>query len=121
MEKPNAATVAAYDAAIPADPRAVRGQMFGHPCAFVNGNMFFGTFAQTLIARVGVPRAAALRDAGAAVLFEPMSGRAWRDYVQVDPLVVPAATVAAYAVESLENTAAMPAKVKKAGKAAKKG
>ena len=118
MEKPDAATVAAYDAAVPADPRAVKGQMFGHPCAFVNGNMFFGTFAQTLVARVGVPRAAELSAAGAAKVFEPMGGRPWRDYVQVDPKRVPAEATAAYAVEALELTAKMPPKVKKA--AAKK-
>src|SRR6185503_11550009 len=32
MERPNAKTVAAYEAAFPRDARAVKGQMFGHPC-----------------------------------------------------------------------------------------
>lgn len=45
MERPNDKTVAYYDRNVPKDARAVKGQMFGHPCAFVNGNMFFGTFA----------------------------------------------------------------------------
>jgi hypothetical protein len=53
-KKPNADTVARYEALLPADPRLQPGKMFGHVCAFVGGHMFFGTFAQTLIARVGV-------------------------------------------------------------------
>lgn len=40
MEKPNATTIAYYDRNVPPDGRAVKGQMFGHPCAFVNGHMF---------------------------------------------------------------------------------
>jgi hypothetical protein len=117
VERPDAATVAVYEAAIPDDPRAVRGQMFGHPCAFVNGNMFFGTFAQTVIARVGEAREAALAGAGEALIFEPMSGRAWKEYVQLHPAAQPEGALAAYAREALENTAGLPPKVKAAPKA----
>lgn len=118
MERPSAPTVAAYDAAIPTDPRAVRGQMFGHPCAFVNGNMFFGTFAQSVIARVGVARTAELVAGGSVTMFEPMPGRPWRDYVQVLAHGADARTLASLAAEAFENTAAMPPKEKKPKKAA---
>src|SRR5690348_1237124 len=111
MERPNAKTVAAYEAALPSDARAVKGQMFGHPCAFVNGNMFYGTFGQTLVARVGVDRTAALVSAGKARMFEPMGGRPWRDYVQVDA-GAPLAVAAELAMTALENTALMPPKEK---------
>ena len=114
MERPKSATVAAYNAAVPDDPSAVKGAMFGHPCAFVNGNMFFGTFAQTLIARLGVERTNAVHAAGTAVRFEPMSGRPWKDYVQLEIAGHPAEALRAYATEALAYTAAMPAKVKKA-------
>jgi hypothetical protein len=83
VERPTAETIAAYEAALPDDPRVVRGQMFGHPCAFVNGHMFFGTFAQTVVARVGAEQVQSLV-AGGARVFEPMSGRAWSEYVQLD-------------------------------------
>ena len=83
MKKPDQATVAWYDANVPVDPRAIKGRMFGHPCAFVNGNMFFGTFENSLIVRVGTERATALAQGGVVQLFEPMPGRAWKDYVQV--------------------------------------
>jgi hypothetical protein len=49
---------------MPDDRRARRGQMFGHPCAFVNGHMFHGTFAQAVVARVGAERAEALAGRG---------------------------------------------------------
>lgn len=113
MEKPNAATVAWYDRTVPTDPRAVKGQMFGHPCAFVNGNMFFGTFAQTLMARVGVRRAAELTTQGLEI-FEPMSGRQWKDYVSIRTGQRSDAEILALALEALENTAQMPPKEKKA-------
>lgn len=117
MERPNAATIAAYNLAIPAYPRAVKGQMFGHPCAFVNGNMFFGTFAQTVVARVGEARTASLSAAQEAVVFIPMPGRPWKEYIQLHPTVVSAERLAAYALEALEHTAGMPPKVEKPKKA----
>jgi hypothetical protein len=116
MERPSEETVACYLAAVPDDPRAVKGQMFGHPCAFVNGNMFFGTFRQTVVARVGPERAAALAG-GKLRLFEPMPGRAWKDYVQLDAGALPRARLAALAAEALAFTDKLPPK---GGKAKKK-
>lgn len=115
MEKPDADTVRRFDALMPADPRAQRGKMFGHACAFTGGNMFFGTFAQTLIARVGEERAAAL-SGGAFRIFEPMAGKAWKEYVQWDPCELGPEEVAPIVVEALNFTAAMPPKKEKASK-----
>jgi hypothetical protein len=116
MERPTAATVACYDAAVPVDPRAVKGQMFGHPCSFVNGNMFFGTFHQTVVARIGSERAAELAR-GKLRIFEPMPGRAWKEYVQVDAGALPKAKLAALAAEALDWSEGLPPKKAKAGKA----
>ena len=117
MEKPNAQTTAAFERLIPDDPRAVRGQMFGHPCAFVHGNMFFGTFADILIARVGQARAAVLVAEGQAVLFSPMEGRTWKEYVQVSARAGSGALHRRLAKEALEHTAGLPPKAKKGKKA----
>lgn len=117
MEKPTAATIAYYEAAVPDDPRAKKGQMFGHPCAFVNGNMFFGTFHQTVVARVGPERATELAK-GKAKIFEPMPGRAWKEYVQVEAGSLPKEKVAAWAGEALEWTGKLPGKKGKAAKRA---
>lgn len=113
MEKPNAETTAAFERLIPDDPRAMRGQMFGHPCAFVFGQMFFGTFAQTLVIRVGEARAKALAVAPVSH-FEPIPGRPWKEYLQVAPDAVPQEALAALAREALEFTAKLPPKAPKA-------
>ncbi len=118
MDKPNADTVAWYERLVPTDPRAEKGQMFGCPCAFVAGNLFFGTFAQTLIARVGEVRAAELVRPGVQV-FEPMQGRAWKEYLQFQPGATHDAELAKLAQEALEATAQLPAKANKGKKAAK--
>jgi hypothetical protein len=119
MERPNESTVAYYEAAVPADARARKGSMFGHPSAFVNGNMFFGTFAQSVVARVGEERATAVARGGLRI-FEPMAGRAWREYVQIDTGALPAGALAELAREALEWTSTLPPKAEKKA-AAKKG
>ncbi len=113
MEKPDAATIDYYDRNVPPDPRAVKGQMFGHPCAFVNGHMFYGTFAGSVVIRVGTVRAAELTHEG-LVLFEPMAGRVWKEYVQVTTGALPDERVLRLAQDALNLTAQLPAKVKKA-------
>src|SRR5262245_13146698 len=117
MEKPTPTTVAYYDEAVPADPRAKKGAMFGHPCAFVNGNMFFGTFAQSVVVRLGARRTAELAS-GKLRVFEPMPGRAWKDYLQVGAGMLPAKEIAALAREALEHTSALaPKPARKTAKA----
>ncbi|MBI4822206.1 MAG: hypothetical protein HY791_38460 [Deltaproteobacteria bacterium] len=120
MERPSKETIEWYESAIPADDRVKMGQMFAHPCSFVNGNMFFGTFAQSVVARVGAERARALVSSGAAKIFEPMEGRAWKEYIQLELGSVPKETLAAYAREALEVTAELPAKAKKGSSTPKK-
>jgi hypothetical protein len=44
--------VAAFDAALASEPHARRRQMFGYPCAFVNGRMAVGLHEDRVIARV---------------------------------------------------------------------
>ncbi len=86
--------------------------MFGHPCAFVNGNMFLGTFAQSVIFRVGEAKAASLAAEGRAPLFEPAAGKTWKAYVHVAPGQVPDDVLRGWAMEAYLATAALPAKKK---------
>lgn len=44
--------IAAFDAALAGEASAQRKQMFGYPCAFVNGNMAVGLHEDRVIARV---------------------------------------------------------------------
>ena len=111
MEKPNTETVAYYDRNVPPDPRAVKGQMFGCRCAFVNGHMFFGTFAQSVVVRVGAARAAELVAEGLRI-FEPMAGRAWKEYVQVDTDALPDDVMMRLAQDALNHAGMLPPKEK---------
>lgn len=120
MEKPDAATIAWYEVALPASPNVVRSKMFGFPCAFVGGHMFFGTFAGSVVARLGEAGLAAHVAAGTGRPFEPMEGRPWREYLQIPTGSLPEARIAAIAQEALDHTAALPPKPPKAAKAPKK-
>lgn len=116
------AVVAAYEAALPADPRVESKKMFGMPCAFVNRQMFFGTFDESVVARVGPARVAALADQPGMRVFTPMVDRPWRDYVQVDVSADPG-VLKGLAAEALAWAAKLPPKAKKpkAAKPTKKG
>ncbi len=80
--------IAHFDTAIAKDDRVVRKQMFGYPCAFLNGNMLTGLFEDQMMVRLSeTDRAKATLDA-AARPFAP-GGRPMREYV-----VLPAAIIA---------------------------
>ena len=81
--------VAAFDKALPASPGVTRRPMFGYASAFVNGNMFAGTFQDAIVVRLAESDRVALLKVKGAAPFEPM-GRPMKEYV-----VVPASIVAA--------------------------
>ena len=107
----DAAAVTAYETALPDDPRVERKRMFGTPCAFVNRQMFFGTFEDTLVARIGPARAGALAGQPGMRVFSPSEGKVWDDYLQLDAGVDPG-LLAELATEALVWAAALPRKVK---------
>jgi hypothetical protein len=57
------------------------GQMFGYPGYKVNGKLAVGLFSNGIIVKVGKEKAAKLIADGKAETFEPMPGRAWKDWV----------------------------------------
>ena len=79
--KADPAAVAEYESLLPDDPRVERRRMFGHPCAFVNGNMFMGVFGDSVFVRLGDDDRAILLAEDGAAQFDPMGGRPMRDYV----------------------------------------
>jgi TfoX/Sxy family transcriptional regulator of competence genes len=80
--------VAAFDKAVPASPTVTRRPMFGYASAFVNGNMFAGTFQDSIVVRLAETDRAALLKLKGAAPFAPM-GHPMKEYV-----VVPASIVA---------------------------
>jgi TfoX/Sxy family transcriptional regulator of competence genes len=99
-----------FTAALPADdPRVQRRQMFGYPCAFVNGHMAVGLHEHRLIARV--PDAA---QAHPCVIL----GRHMKQYAALEQAQALApAEVARWVRRAIEFTATMPPKAAKASKA----
>jgi hypothetical protein len=113
IPKPSPPTVALFHQVLPEDARVERKQMFGMPCAFVGGNMFFGTFGDSLVARLG-PEASAARSAEPGWrIFEPMPGRPWKEYAQVLLSEVSEEELRLSAQAALDWTAALEPKEKK--------
>ncbi|MEO9873301.1 MAG: TfoX/Sxy family protein [Anderseniella sp.] len=70
-----------FTSVLPDDTAIEKRQMFGYPCAFVNGNMFTGLHQEALIVRLGEDDRKQLIDEAGAIQFEPMPGRPMREYV----------------------------------------
>jgi TfoX/Sxy family transcriptional regulator of competence genes len=114
------ALVQAFDHCLPSVAGVRRKAMFGYPCAFVNGHLFCGLHQDSLIVRLPDARRNALVAKGASV-FEPIPGRAMREYV-----VAPADIVAdrenlrALLNEALAHASSLAPKPKKPRAAKKK-
>lgn len=102
----------AFDAALPDDPRLERRKMFGFPAGFVGGNMFAGTYGESVV--VKLPEAERARALGqGASAFEPMPGRVMREYVVVPPAALAdAAQLRGWVQRAFDYVATLPPKAK---------
>jgi len=82
--KPDPETKAAFEGLLPGDPRVAVRPMFGNVAAFVNGNMFTGLFGRDLFVRLSEDDRAELIAEGGTE-FQPMPGRAMKEYVSLPP------------------------------------
>jgi hypothetical protein len=112
MSAPSPEVIAAYETALPDDAKIKRKKMFGSPCAFVNRQMFFGTFEESLVARVGPERVQALAEQAGMQVFTLSPDKQWDDYVQMD-LTVDPAMFTELAAEALSWAAALPKKARR--------
>lgn len=81
MPKPEEESKAYFRSLVPEDPRIQTRPMFGNLAAVVNGNMFLALFGSEVAVRLSdEDRAKLLQEAGASP-FEPMPGRAMKEYV----------------------------------------
>jgi len=103
-----------FDSVLPEGDVVERRQMFGYPCAFVNGNMFTGLFRDSMFVRLSeAPRAELLAVDGADV-FAPMAGRPMKEYVVLpDSILSDASALRTGVARSLESTASLPPKERK--------
>jgi TfoX/Sxy family transcriptional regulator of competence genes len=79
--KPSAQLQKAFLDSLPKDPRIELRNMFGCPCAFVNGNMFAGLHQETVVFRLAEGERQLLLKEEEAAIFEPHPGRRMREYV----------------------------------------
>lgn len=120
--KPEPRLVARFEEVLDrvATPETTRRPMFGHPCAWVGGNMATGLFAQHWWVRLPPDELERVLASGEATTFSVMPGREMKGYA-----VMPAAVVADDAqVEdwvgrALDYTATLPPKDPKPRKPAK--
>ena len=118
FEKPPGALVERFNAIVDrvAGPDVTRRPMFGHPCAWVGGNMATGLFADKWWVRLEPARLKSVLDSGEATTFEVMPGRPMQGYAAMPASVVDDdAQVAAWVTEALQYTASLPPKERKAG------
>jgi len=95
-------------------PQSERRKMFGYPCAFVNGQMFVGVFQDTLMLRLAEEDRARFLKFPGAKLFEPIPGRAMREYVELTPAILASRTeLKRWLRRSLVYAQSLPPKVKK--------
>lgn len=113
FEKPAPELVARFEAAVVqvARPDVTRRPMFGHPCAWIGGNMATGLFAQQWWVRLASARLAAVLASGEASPFEVMPGRAMKDYAVMSSAVVnDPERLDAWLREAFDSTASLPPK-----------
>lgn len=95
-------------------PEAEPRKMFGYPCAFVNGQMLCGVFADRLMVRLSEEDRAKFLKLPGAKPFEPMPGRPMKEYVEVPRAMMEStAELRKWLKKSLAYAQSLPPKVKK--------
>ncbi|MFL5789760.1 MAG: TfoX/Sxy family protein [Flavisolibacter sp.] len=87
-EKSSEELIKKFYAALPEDNKVERKKLFGYPSAFVNGNMAAGMFRQHIIARLDEKERNEWVTKKGASIFEPMTGRAMKEYIVLPEEVV---------------------------------
>ena len=103
-----------FSSVVPDGTNIEKRQMFGYPCAFVNGNMFTGLHQEALIVRLAENDRNRLIDEAGATQFEPMPGRPMREYVAVpDALLEDRVKLVETIKTARDFAASLPPQVKK--------
>ena len=119
FEKPPAGLVARFEEVLArvATEETTRRPMFGHPCAWVGGNMATGLFANNWWVRLPPDELADVLASGRATTFQVMPGRDMQGYaVMPADVVANDANVDDWVGRALAYTATLPPKEPKARK-----
>ena len=80
--------VRVFQDAVRALPGAELRKMFGYPCSFANSQMFAGLHQECMVLRLPPDDLKRFLELPGATPFEPMPGRAMREYAVVPPSVL---------------------------------
>jgi TfoX/Sxy family transcriptional regulator of competence genes len=106
-----------FEEILKAHPDAEKRRMFGYPCAFIHGNMFFGLFQESVFLRLSEIDRVEIIQHGEATFFEPIPGRPMKEYVALlFNAVSDREKFEAWFTKSNAYVASLPEKVKKGGK-----
>jgi TfoX/Sxy family transcriptional regulator of competence genes len=95
-------------------PQVTVRKTFGYPCAYLNGHMAAGLFADSMFLRLNLTDESEFLNLPGAASFAPMQGRPMKGYVVVPPLMVkPGDFLQAWFSRCLEYVATLPPKGKK--------
>lgn len=93
------------------DSRLQIRKMFGQPAAFVNGNLCVGTFGNDFFVRLSEADAEVLSKVTGVRPFEPMPGRAMKQYLILPPaLLERSAQAKKWVARSIEYALSLPPK-----------
>jgi TfoX/Sxy family transcriptional regulator of competence genes len=119
FEKSSPELVARFEEVVArvATPDTTRRPMFGYPCAWVNGNMATGLFADSWWVRLAPDRLERALASGEARPMEVMPGRGMKGYASMpDAVIRDDAAVLSWVAEALAYTATLPPKEARARK-----
>ncbi len=103
-----------FNVAIEAVPEARSRKMFGYPAVFAGGNMFAGLHQENMVLRLPDDERAEFLQIEGAVPFQPMPGRAMREYVVApEKVLADEATLESWLRKAFEYARSLPPKVKK--------
>ena len=103
--------VARFGKVIESVPGAQVRKMFGYPAAFLNGNMFAGLYDNYMIVRLSPKDIKAFFELHNSHAFEPMPGRAMKEYAVIPTAVLNSESeLAEWLGKSFDYVNSMPAK-----------
>jgi TfoX/Sxy family transcriptional regulator of competence genes len=86
-QKPSEQTISVYQDVLSQLDGIEKRKMFGCPCAFVNGNMFFGVYQDQLFLRMDNEQREHFSQIFAIKPFSPM-GKVMKAYISIPPEIV---------------------------------
>jgi TfoX/Sxy family transcriptional regulator of competence genes len=114
MPKADSRTTKLFRTLLPNDPRITVRPMFGQTAAFVNGQMFAGTFGANVFARLDESSRSELLAVPGATTFAPMKNRPMKEYVHLpSDMLNEAAAAKEWIARALAWTSTLPAKAKR--------